>query len=238
MATAVGWLLGVAALVLAVTRQRELERRMEALARASHELRRPLTAARLAVAPLGERAAPVDAELRRATLALADLEAIRGAGGPAERHDLVAVEELLRDVVAAWQPTARAAGRELRLDAVEPGAAAVHGHVGRIFQAVGNLVANALDHGAGDVGLAARAGAHARVRLEVRDAGPGLPAPVEVLAARARGGRGTRGRGLAIAAAIARRHGGRLAAAPSAHGARVVLDLPAAEPGARERALP
>src|SRR3712207_8706305 len=33
--------------------------------------------------------------------------------------------------------------------------------------------------------------------------------------------------GLAIAADIARRHGGRLATAPTSNGARVVLDLPA-----------
>jgi signal transduction histidine kinase len=67
-----------------------------------------------------------------------------------------------------------------------------------------------------------------RVRIEVIDGGPGLPATVAELARRPRGGRGSRGRGLAIAAAIARRHGGRLAAAPSERGARLVLDLPAA----------
>jgi signal transduction histidine kinase len=51
---------------------------------------------------------------------------------------------------------------------------------------------------------------------------------VSELARRARGGKGKRGRGLAIAAAIARHHGGRLAAAPSECGARLVLELPAA----------
>jgi len=64
------------------------------------------------------------------------------------------------------------------------------------------------------------------IRIEVSDWGPGLPAPVAQLARRAHGGRGSRGRGLAIAAAIAEDHGGRLAAAPSEHGARLVLELP------------
>jgi len=70
------------------------------------------------------------------------------------------------------------------------------------------------------------------VRIEVRDDGPGLPAPVADLARRPRAGRGERGRGLAIAADIAARHGGRLSAAPSPHGACLALELPLHRPGA------
>jgi signal transduction histidine kinase len=66
-----------------------------------------------------------------------------------------------------------------------------------------------------------------RVRVEVHDAGPGLPAPVGELIRGRR--RRPRGRGLAIAAGIAERHGGRLAAAPSADGACLVLELPCAD---------
>ena len=44
----------------------------------------------------------------------------------------------------------------------------------------------------------------------------------------ARGRRGRRGHGLAIAEAIAADHGGRLFAAPSQTGARLVLELPKA----------
>src|SRR5438067_1487934 len=50
---------------------------------------------------------------------------------------------------------------------------------------------------------------------------------VDALAACARGGRGRRGRGLAIALEVARGCGGRLAAAPSSSGTRVILELPA-----------
>jgi signal transduction histidine kinase len=96
----------------------------------------------------------------------------------------------------------------------------------RLTQAVGNLVANALEHGDGRVRLRARAQGD-RVRIEVDDEGPGLPAPVGDLTRRPRAGRGRRGRGLAIAADIADRHGGRLVAAPTARGARVALQLPA-----------
>jgi signal transduction histidine kinase len=97
----------------------------------------------------------------------------------------------------------------------------------RLAQAVGNLLANAIEHGEGDVLLRARASAHT-VRVEVLDGGPGLPAPVAELVRHPPAGRSARGRGLAIAADVAARHGGRLAAAPSEHGARLVLELPTA----------
>jgi signal transduction histidine kinase len=67
-----------------------------------------------------------------------------------------------------------------------------------------------------------------RVRVEVRDFGPGLPGPVDALVAAARGRRSPRGHGLAIAAAVAERHGGRLASLPTARGARLALELPEA----------
>ncbi len=95
----------------------------------------------------------------------------------------------------------------------------------RLAQACGNLVANAVEHGGGLVHVRVLpAGGH--VRVEVADDGPGLPAPVTALVAAARGRRSHRGHGLAIAAAIARRHGGRLTTAPAERGARVVLELP------------
>jgi signal transduction histidine kinase len=110
----------------------------------------------------------------------------------------------------------------------------VRGDRTRLAQACGNLLANAVEHGGGAIELRARAVGR-RVRIEVADHGPGLPAPVARLAARARNGRGRRGRGLAIASEIAARHGGRLAAAPSSGGARLMLELPAARAPRRAR---
>jgi signal transduction histidine kinase len=102
----------------------------------------------------------------------------------------------------------------------------VHADAVRLAQAVGNVVANAIEHGGGRVEVRTRA-AGDRVRVEVTDGGPGLPSPVAELTRGARGGRGARGRGLAIAQAIACRAGGRVVAAPSSRGACVALELPA-----------
>jgi signal transduction histidine kinase len=225
-----GWLVALAAGGVAVALQRELDRRAELVARASHEVRGPLTAARLAIHLVERRgrAAPhvhsIDLELRRATRALDDLDAARAGRRARDRADVVDVRRLVRETATAWKPVAAARGVRLRV-AGPAGAATVRGDRSRLAQACENLLANAIEHGGGTVELRAHADA-ARVRIEVRDEGPGLPAPVAELARHARAGRGQRGRGLAIAADIAARHGGRLAAAPSPRGARVAIELP------------
>ena len=83
-----GWVAaGLAGASMLVVR-RSLGSRMEAVARACHELRGPLTAARLGLS-FGERSGElspdrlraIDTELGRATLALQDLADV-GQGGP------------------------------------------------------------------------------------------------------------------------------------------------------------
>jgi len=225
-----GWL---AALGVATAWRIMLARRMELIARACHELSGPLTAARLALrlatpasaasAPRGPLAA-VDLELGRVGLALADLAAAQRGARSGDRIETFALAPLLVDAAAAWRPTAWTKGVRLRLEP-PPKAVVLRGDRLRLAQACGNLLANAIEHGGGEVLLRARASRHT-VRIEVLDDGPGLPAPVVELTRRPRGGRGLRGRGLAIAADAAARYGGRLAAAPSERGARLVLELP------------
>jgi signal transduction histidine kinase len=210
------WIL-VVCLVHARGRRRGVQ-----VARAQHEVRGPLAAARLALGGL-ERSARVEAidlELRRAALALDDL-AGRGSG---RRRESVDVGRLLADAAPTWQALATCHGSALT---VEPASARVTGDPLRIAQACANLVANAFEHGGARVHVrASTVGGH--VRVEVYDDGPGLPAPVTALVAAARGRRSHRGHGLAIAAAIARRHGGRVTSVPRAAGAHVILELPAA----------
>lgn len=230
-----GWVLAAGALAAAGLLQRELGRRAELVARACHEVRGPLHAARLGLHLLalpgarpGARVAAIDLELRRAGLAIEDLHAARTGSRARDRLETVDVRTLVNTAAAAWRPAAAGAGASLRLDA-PAGGALVRGDRLRLAQACGNLLANAIEHGGRRIELRARADAR-RVRIEVRDDGPGLPAPVADLTRRPRAGRGQRGRGLAIAADIAVRHGGRLSAAPAPGGACLALELPLHHP--------
>lgn len=227
------WLL-IAALTASLFRAHH---RLVLVARASHELRGPLSAAQLGLHGLGgepARQAAVELELRRAGRALEDLAAARvgrRARGGLDRVDLA---ELVREHEPAWRTLAALHGAPLRVArpivvlpfAAEGGDAsaplAVLADPLRLAQACANLVANAAEHGRGEIRVRVRATA-AHVAIEVSDEGSGLPAPLAAMIAPARLRRGRRGHGLAIAASIASQHGGRL----SADGPRMTLALPA-----------
>ncbi len=196
-------------------------RRVVLAARAQHEVRGPLAVARLALEDLerSARVTAIDLELRRAALALDDL----AGGSRGRRPEVVDLGRLVADAAPAWRALAEQHGGRL---VVDPARARVSGDALRLAQACANLVANAVEHGGGLVHVRVEA-ARGHVRVEVADDGAGLPAPVTALVAAARGRRSHRGHGLAIAAAIARRHGGRLTTAARDHGACVVLELPA-----------
>lgn len=216
-----------------------LRRRLELVARAEHELRGPLTAFGLALdaargTPAGRRLRVLlDAELARARAGLADLAAARcgrraAAVGPSER---VPVDRLLRSSAAAWE-RAGGGGRRVRVRS-DAGLAFVRGDRARIAQALGNVIANAVEHGAGDVTATATRSAD-RVRIEVTNAtrteaagaaGGGGGARGRGLEI-AGGGGGARGRGLEIAADAAADAGGHLMTAVGPHRAHAVLDFP------------
>ncbi len=236
LAASVGWL---ATLVLALAwwhGQRRVAVRSEAVTRACHELRGPLTAARLGLdlGTRGRQLSPaqiraIGSELGRASLALDDLARASQLTAGERSGELIEVGlvdlgALLADSVAAWQASAVAAGVELVLS--EPVAAVlVRGQRLRLAQAVGNLIANAIEHGGRrvsvEIGVAA-----AWAQIAVRDDGPGLPDTVAALTRRARRGRGARGRGLAIVQGVAAVHGGRLRARAAERGADLALELP------------
>ncbi len=230
-----GWLAAAVAVGGWGRAERRRLARREAVLRACHELRGPLTAVRLGL-ELGGRTGrlsdaqwrAIEGELDCAAVALGDLQSPpkgRTASRPESGVDL---RRLLADSVEAWRPSAAAAGVELELSWVG-GHSRVRGDRARLAQATGNLIANAIEHGGGRVHVRG-CGWGGGARIEVSDNGQGLPATVSRLARGARR-RGARGRGLAIVAGVAEAHGGRLAEVPpggreGGAGACLVLELP------------
>ena len=169
----------------------DLRRRLELVARAEHELRGPvavvsLAAERMRREPAGRRyAQALDTELERLRAGLGDLAAARSGRRRPGLPGTSQLEPLVRSGVEAW----RAAGRAVRLD-WRAGPVAVSADRGRLAQVLGNLIANAAEHGEGPVELRAERTGGA-VRVEVRN-------------------RVDRGRGLRIASDAARDVGGTL----------------------------
>jgi signal transduction histidine kinase len=208
---------------------------------ASHELRTPLAILKteLELALRGERTSEelgdavrsAAVEVDRLSRLSEDLLVLARAyeGRLPVRAEPQPVEPLIRAVAAAFEPEARAQGRSIDVRAC--GDLEANVDATRLRQALGNLVDNALRHGAGVVTLSAER-SNGSVELHVVDAGPGFPADFLPRAferfsradhARGRGGSGL---GLAIVDAIARAHGGSVHASNTAEGADVWVAVP------------
>lgn len=215
------------------------------VADASHELRSPLTILKGEL-ELAMRPGRTEQEMRDALVSAAEetdrlvalsedllVIARMDEGRLPVRVEQLDGAELLEAIRARFAGRSSRAGREIRVDASGP--IPLRADRARLEQALGNLIENALRHGAGTITLAAtvRTGI---VELHVQDRGPGFPAGFSEQAferftradpARGRGGAGL---GLAIVAAVARAHGGEAAVAPTAVGADVYVSLPADGP--------
>lgn len=130
--------------------------------------------------------------------------------------------ESTAQVVHVWRVQAMRLERRLRLIWRADGRS-VYGREDLFIQALSNLVANALRHGTGDVEVRAEASS-SHLRVSVTDEGSGLQQPLRQLTAGR--SRGRHGHGLPVVAAATRALGGRLASAPAARGAHLVIELP------------
>jgi two-component system sensor histidine kinase BaeS len=217
----------------------------------------PLTAIRGYVQTLAMTDVPIDLDTRQRYLAVADqetykLEAIIGdlldlarleGGGEKVQRDRVVVDDLFRRVIDRHLPDIRTNTIATEI-AIEPGTPPLVGSAARLEQAIQNLAANAIRHMPAGGTLTLSAGAeNTRVRIVVRDTGPGIP--VEHLAHifdrfyKADASRaGTTipsgsGLGLSIVQAIVRQHGGEITAANMPRGgAEFTMRLPVIETGA------
>lgn len=209
-----------------------VQRERELVGDVSHQLRSRLTALQLRLDELATHPDPGARREAHAALEQTEklsevldelLEAARTArAAGAELQDL---REGLTAVVEEWRPALHAAGRAFRVAVPEGLLARVT--PARIREAVGALVDNAVQHGAGTVTLTARAG-ETTVIIEVGDSGAGVP---EELVAHVfdRGvsvGSST-GLGLALARALVEADGGRLELS-RARPAMFTIFLPAA----------
>jgi signal transduction histidine kinase len=208
------------------------------VADASHELRTPLTILKseIDVALAAER----PAVQLRAALASAGEEAdrlIRLAEdllvlARSDEGELGLAPEPL-ELRALLDGVAARNRRRGEISVTAPAGLAVTADRERLLQALTNMLDNALRHGRAPVELSAEDG-DGRVRIAVRDHGPGFPPGFADRAferfARPDAGRSGDGAGLglAIVDAIARAHGGSAAVAEADPGAVVTVTLPAA----------
>lgn len=209
----------------------------------AHDLRTPLTRARaqlhrLQQAPqaTAQDLARVTAELDtvlerfRAVMRLTELEARERRRGFAQT-DLAAV---LADVADLYQPLAEESGGTLAWTG--DGGASVDADPKLLFEAISNLVDNAIKFAGAGGAVRLRLGAAAAgPQIIVEDNGPGIP-EAEKSAVLQRFYRGERDRltpgsglGLSIAAAILRLHGFRLDLEDAAPGLRAVITCRAGE---------
>lgn len=200
-----------------------LERERNLVANASHQFRTPLAILKMELELALRRNRSKD-ELRAAARSAAE-EADRLSAladkllflAKSDRRELAHTEVTdvavsLERVEERYERQARAAGREIRVDA--PPGLAVMADPAQLEQALQNMVENALRHGEGAVTLSARERLD-RVLLHVRDEGQGFD-PGFVSQAFERFSRGSvaraavpgSGLGLSIVEAIARANGG------------------------------
>jgi signal transduction histidine kinase len=181
---------------------------LELTADAEHELRGPLTVLALLCARMQADASTrayahaLDAQLARLRAGLEDLAAARRGRRAPGRMDELELRSVVDGAAAAW------GGRRSDWRA---GDARVVADPGRLAQALGNLVANAHEHGDGDVAVSGRTVPGA-VRVEVRNR------------------HADRGRGLRIASEAAAAAGGRLELKEEDGDVVAALELPLADP--------
>lgn len=209
-----------------VALERAVRLRDDVLAVVSHDLKAPLTAIRLSgdalnrlaarTPEMGRHAARIvssTAQMERLIHDLLDAASI-DAGRLSVQRLREPAEDVAREALERVQAAADAAGVRLAMDAGEGAPLSLDCDRGRILQALGNLLGNAVNATArgGSVTLEVR-GTPEAVVLGVRDTGAGIePDELPHLFDRFRRGRSSRhrgsGLGLTIAKGIAEAHGG------------------------------
>jgi signal transduction histidine kinase len=193
-----------------------LRRRLELVARAEHELRGPATALELACRGMrrdaagARQAALIEAQLERLRAGLAELAHARTGRRPAPQRRPAELRSEARAALAPWELEPGHAG----FDWLGGPAVSVLDR-GELARVLGNLMANAAEHGAGEIRVNGRTTPGA-VRIEIRN-------PNRAETPKTKPGRG---RGLGIAERAARELGGRVLVEVGERETVAVLELP------------
>ncbi|KAA6184014.1 HAMP domain-containing protein [Thiohalocapsa marina] len=215
----------------------------------AHDLRTPLSRLHTKLSQLrdaalpGVAAAQVEAaindaeELLSAFNALLRIARVESGARRAAFGDLD-LAPLLSDVAEFYEPLAADKGQQLRVELAGAGtgvgALRVHGDRDLLFQAIANLLDNAIKYtpAGGRIGVRAMREGD-RVQVDVSDSGPGIPAELRdkvlqrffrVDASRSAPGHGL---GLSLVQAVAQLHGAELRLDAAGPGLRVSMRLPA-----------
>lgn len=206
----------------------------EFLNTASHELRTPLAILKAEVDLALDEGSP-DNEMRPAMQSVGEevdrlvrlaedlLVIARGEAGTLPIHPQhVDLKSLVTNVITRFEPIS-----DGTVHADVPDALVIEADPLRLEQALGNLVDNALRHGAGPITISASSDDQG-AEVHVTDHGQGFQADALAdLFERTGGGRaGGFGLGLPIVATIAQAHGGQAGAASTSDGADVWITLP------------
>jgi signal transduction histidine kinase len=209
-----------------------LRRRLRLVERAEHELRGPATALGLACERMrrertgARHAAMLRVQLDRLDAGLADLAAARTGRASVSRAAPSELRAVARAALAPWETSP---GRVTFGWLGGPAPARVDR--GALAKALGNLVANAAEHGEGQIRVRGRT-TPSGVRIEIRNRNRRtVGVPVTPSAARSIP---ARGRGLRIAERAARQLGGRVLVHLGGAETVAVLELPRAAGGERD----
>lgn len=210
----------------------------------AHDLRTPLTRLRNHLEQLqdgvddGEMRKRIEDTLGEADALLATFSSLLKisqieAGSRRSEFGEVGLNEIVTDVVELYEPLATEKGLQVMADTTTPVRAS--GDRDLLFQAISNLVDNAIKYTPANGTVAIRLGTGpAGARVVVADSGAGIPAEERTRVLERfyrlethRGSPGS-GLGLSLVAAVVNLHGGSVTLEDNCPGLRVQLDLPRA----------
>ena len=205
--------------------------RLRMLAAITHDLQTPLTRLRLRLEKVedGELRDRLVGDLAAMQAMIKEgLDLVRSLEGPLPLAPLE-----LSSLVDSLCEDAAEAGQDVALDEAQRPTVIVAAHADSLRRCLTNLIDNAVKYGGRARVSLVREGQ--RIRISVRDAGPGIPAEqleavfepfARLENSRSRDTGGT-GLGLTISREIARRHGGSLRLVNQPEGLEALLELPA-----------